>query len=135
MERAPWYTSLPSPLRAWVEDRLEEYLDAYLVAAAIAGARGTPLFRSIDAKRRLSGRRLAARDALAMVKRRARAAGLGDSVCCHTFRATGITAYLHGGGTIERAAAIANHESTRTTQLYNRTDDAISLDEIERIQI
>jgi integrase len=56
-------------------------------------------------------------------------------VCCHTCRATGITAYLKAGGTLERAAAIAAHESTRTTQLYNRTADEISLDEIERIMI
>jgi site-specific recombinase XerD len=118
-----------------VHHRLEEYLDAYLAAGGIAGAKGAPLFRSIDAKRRLTGNRLVARDALAMIKRRARAADLGASICCHSFRATGITAYLRGGGSIERAAAIASHESTRTTQLYNRTDDAISLDEIERIQI
>lgn len=35
----------------------------------------------------------------------------------HTFRATGITAYLKNGGTLEKAANIANHSSTRTTQL------------------
>jgi site-specific recombinase XerD len=38
----------------------------------------------------------------------------------HTFRATGITAYLKNGGTLENAAAMANHASTRTTQLYDR---------------
>jgi integrase len=62
-------------------------------------------------------------------------AGLPDNIGCHTFRATGITAYLRAGGTIERAAQIANRESTRTTQLYNRTSDEIPLDEIERIVI
>jgi integrase/recombinase XerD len=55
--------------------------------------------------------------------------------CCHTFRATGITTYLQNGGTIEHAQQIANHESPRTTKLYDRTYDAISLDEIERILI
>ncbi len=75
------------------------------------------------------------RDALRMVKRRARAAGLSDKVCCHTFRATGITAYLENGGTIENAQAIAAHESPRTTKLYDRTSDAITLDEVERILI
>jgi integrase len=63
------------------------------------------------------------------------AAGLNGHACCHTFRATGITAYLENGGTVENAQAIAAHESSRTTKLYDRTDDAITLDEVERIAI
>jgi integrase len=62
-------------------------------------------------------------------------AGLPETTCCHTFRATGITTYLQNGGTIEHAQQIANHESPATTKLYDRTNDAISLDEIERILI
>lgn len=38
----------------------------------------------------------------------------------HSFRATGITAYLKNGGTLAKAAAMANHASTHTTQLYDR---------------
>ena len=57
------------------------------------------------------------------------------ATCCHTFRATGITAYLENGGTIENAQAIAAHESPRTTKLYDRTSDEITLDEVERIAI
>ena len=60
---------------------------------------------------------------------------LGVAANCHTFRATGITAYLLNGGTVENAQAIAAHESPRTTKLYDRTADEISLDEIERIVI
>ncbi len=74
-------------------------------------------------------------DALRMVKRRVAEAGLSSRVCCHTFRATGITAYLENGGTLEHAQAIAAHESPRTTKLYDRTSDQITLDEVERIQI
>ena len=70
-----------------------------------------------------------------MIKRRAKQAGLSDKVCCHTFRATGITTYLENGGSLEHARRIAAHESARTTKLYDRTSDAVSLDEIERIQI
>ena len=70
-----------------------------------------------------------------MIKRRAKDAGLPASTCCHTFRATGITAYLENGGTIENAQAIAAHESPRTTKLYDRTSDEITLDEVERIAI
>lgn len=53
----------------------------------------------------------------------------------HTFRATGITTYLENGGTLEHAQTIANHESPRTTKLYDRTREELSLDEIERIRI
>ena len=70
-----------------------------------------------------------------MIKRRAKAAGLSDAIGNHTFRATGITAYLENGGTIENAQAIANHESPKTTKLYDRTSDQITLDEVERILI
>lgn len=74
-------------------------------------------------------------DAYMLVRRRAAAAGIDTAVCNHTFRATGITAYPKNGGTLEKAANIANHSSTRTTQLYDRRDDDVSLDEIERILI
>jgi hypothetical protein len=39
------------------------------------------------------------------------------------------------GGTLEKAAAMANHASTRTTQLYDRRHDEVTLDEVERIVI
>lgn|GEM_PF-3063617 len=67
--------------------------------------------------------------------RRALEAGLPSSTCCHTFRATGIIAYLENGGTIENAQAIAAQESPRTTKLYDRTSDEITLDEVERTAI
>ena len=70
-----------------------------------------------------------------MIKRRGKAAGLREDICCHTFRATGITAYLDNGGTIETAQQIAAHESPRTTKLYDRTSDQLSLDEIEKVII
>ena len=74
-------------------------------------------------------------DVFHMIKRRAKTSALPYSTCCHTFRATGITTYLENGGTLEHAQTIANHESPRTTKLYDRRQDDISLDEIERIAI
>ena len=71
----------------------------------------------------------------AMIQRRAAAIGLRVKIGCHTFRATGITAYLSGGGTLEKAQTMAAHESPRTTKLYDRTSDEITLDEVERIAI
>jgi integrase/recombinase XerD len=113
----------------------ETYVDAYLDAAGIASQKKTPLFRAIDTHRTLTARPMHRSDALRMIKRRAKAAGLPEDTCCHTFRATGITAYLEGGGTIEHAQQIANHESPKTTKLYDRTSDQIDLDEIEKIRI
>jgi hypothetical protein len=92
----------------------------------------------VDKHKQLTLKPMARTDVLRMIKRRALLAGLPYSTCCHTFRATGATgiaAYLENGGTIEKAQAIANHESPRTTKLYDRTSDAISLDEVERIAI
>jgi integrase/recombinase XerD len=74
-------------------------------------------------------------DAWRMIQRRAADLGTRVKICCHTFRATGITAYLEAGGTLENAQAMAAHESPRTTKLYDRTGDEITLDEVERIAI
>jgi site-specific recombinase XerD len=70
-----------------------------------------------------------------MVQRRALATGIATKICNHTFRATGVTAYLKNGGTLERAATMANRASTRTTQLYDRRSEDITLDEVERVLI
>jgi integrase len=68
-----------------------------------------------------------------MVRRRCHGAGIATAAGCHSLRATGITAYLAHGGTLETAQRLAGHASPRTTQIYDRTDDTVTLDEIERI--
>ena len=115
----------------------QEYVDAYLEAARINEDRRGPLFRSCEPGRRdaLQERGMSRLSAFKMIKRRARRAGLPAEICAHSFRGTGITEYLRNGGDLEVAARIAGHESTRTTQLYNRLREEISLDEIERIHI
>jgi len=116
--------------------KAEEYMDHYLKAAGIHGDKKGFLFRSVDKTRRqLTENPLSRVDVLRMIKRRAAAAGLPYSTCCHSWRATGITAYLENGGVIEKAQQIAAHESPRTTKLYDRTKDELTLDEIERIAI
>ncbi|MCR9284838.1 MAG: site-specific integrase [Rhodobacteraceae bacterium] len=115
---------------------LEAYLDDYLAAAGLRDHPRSPLFRTIGRGTGvLSESPLLQANAYAMIQRRAKAAGIDTAVCCHTFRATGITAYLKNGGTLEKAANMANHASTRTTQLYDRRSDEVSLDEVERILI
>jgi site-specific recombinase XerC len=115
---------------------LDEYLVAYLGGAALRDDPKGPLFRTIGrGTGRLTRTVLPQANAYAMIRRRATAAGIATKLGNHSFRATGITAYLKNGGTLEKAAAMANHASTRTTQLYDRRRDEVSLDEVERIGI
>ena len=116
--------------------KLEQFIDEYLDAAGIRDAGKTPLFRSAAGKTgRLTDNAMHRVDAYQMIRRRTADAGYKIRLGCHVFRATGITAYLEAGGTLENAQAMAAHESPRTTKLYDRTGDEITLDEVERIQI
>jgi site-specific recombinase XerD len=115
---------------------LEDYLPAYIEAAGIGNEKGTPLFRTARGKTQsLTDRRMTQSDVYMMIRRRAAGAGIKTLIGCHTFRATGITAYLSNGGKLEVAQQMAAHESARTTGLYDRRGDDISLDEVERIVI
>ena len=119
-----------------VHHKLEQFLDEYLAAGRHPRWQQNPLFRSALGRTRiLTDRPMHRVDAYQMVRRRTTEAGLNGKLGCHMFRATGITAYLEAGGTLENAQAMAAHESPRTTKLYDRTGDEITLDEVERITI
>jgi integrase len=116
--------------------KLEEYLDAYIEAAGLRGDRKGPLFRSAIGKTgQLSERPMLRGDVWRMVRRRAFDAGIETAIGCHTFRATGITDYLTNGGRIEVARRMAGHSNAKTTGLYDRRNDDISVGEVERIGI
>src|SRR5689334_6210414 len=116
--------------------KLEHFLDEYIKAADIGGDSKNTLFRSaIGRTGALTPTAMNRVDAWRMIQRRAAELGTEVKIGCHTFRATGITAYLEAGGTLENAQAMAAHESPRTTKLYDRTGDKITLDEVERISI
>ena len=83
----------------------------------------------------LNDERLHRNNAWAMVRSRAKTAGITTQVCNRTFRGTGITAHLENGGTLEKARQMAPHASTRTTQLYDRREDRVTLDEVVKINI
>ena len=83
----------------------------------------------------LSDKPMSQPDAWRMIRRRAVAAGIAEAIGCHTFRATGITAYLANGGALEHAQEMAAHESPRTTKLYDRTKERLTQDEVERIRL
>ncbi len=115
---------------------LERFLDEYIATAKIEGQAEAPLFRTLAGRTgELTPNALSQQDAYRMVQRRAKTAGLRTRIGNHTFRATGITAYLKNGGSLEMAQHIAGHESPRTTKLYDRRREEISLDEVERIAI
>jgi site-specific recombinase XerD len=115
---------------------LEAYLAAYIEGALLADDPKGVLFRTVGRGTvKLTNTPLPQSNAHAMIRRRAATAGIATKLGNHSFRATGITAYLKNGGTLEKAAAMANHASTRTTQLYDRRRDEMSLDEVERIQV
>jgi len=119
-----------------VHHMAEEYLDAYIEAAGIADDEKGPLFRPIRGRSdQLQRSHFDRTNVFRMIGRRARKSGLDSKICCHSFRATGITVFMENGGSLETAAEIAAHESPRTTKLYDRTSDALSLDEIERIRL
>jgi integrase/recombinase XerD len=115
---------------------LDRYLEEYIRAAGIVEDRKSPLFRTTRGRSgELTDNSLLQSDVWRMIRRRALAAGIKTEIGCHTFRATGITVYLKNGGKLEIAKQMAAHESARTTGLYDRRDDEISLDEVERIGI
>jgi integrase/recombinase XerD len=116
--------------------KLEAYLDAYIEAAGIESERKGPLFRAAIGKtRKLGPGAISRTDVWYMVRRRAADAGIETAIGCHTFRATGITEYLTNGGRIEVAQRMAGHSNAKTTGLYDRRNDDVSVGEVERIGI
>jgi site-specific recombinase XerD len=111
------------------------HLDAYVTAAGLVGQKNVPLFRTLGGRGRkqLTADRMTRQDARCMIVRRAKNAGLLTRIGCHSFRATGITVYLLNGGLLEYAQQMAAHESVRTTKLYDRRNDQVTLDQVERI--
>ncbi len=114
---------------------LEAWLQAYIEGAQLELEKGW-LFRTVAGRSgKLSGNPMAQGDVFRMIGRRAEAASIRTRIGCHSFRATGITEYLRNGGRLEIAQQMANHESARTTGLYDRRTDQVNLDEVERILI
>ena len=113
---------------------LEVFLDEWLSTAGLNMEPTAPLFPTLR-HGNLSERRrhLPQANVYLMIQRRARAAGIATKISCHSFRATGITTYLQNSGKLEVAQQMAGHESARTTGLYDRRNDSVALDEVERV--
>lgn len=114
---------------------LDEYLHAFINGAQLTEAKNILFRTTLGRTGQLSDRPMSQADAYRMIRRRAIEAGIFTQIGNHSFRATGITEYLRNGGKLEVAQQMAAHESARTTGLYDRRNDQVSLDEVERIVI
>jgi site-specific recombinase XerD len=115
---------------------LEAYLDACIDATGIVVDRKGPLFRTAPrTNAMLTQNPMSTADVWRMIRRRLAYAGIRTLAGCRSFRATGITCYLENKGTLEKAQQMASHSSPRTTKLYDRTNDQVTLDEVEKIVI
>jgi integrase/recombinase XerD len=119
-----------------VHSKAKEAVDLWLERSDLASKPSAPLFPSFGKDREtIELKRLDRRSVLKLVEKRAKASGIQKRVCCHSFRATGVTEYMNSGGTIEIAQRIAGHTSPSTTRIYDRSGDQLTLEEIERVQI
>jgi integrase/recombinase XerD len=119
-----------------VHSKAREAIDLWLEASGLATKPAAPLFPSFGKNREtIELMRLDRRSILKLVEKRAEVSGIIKRVCCHSFRATGITEYMNSGGIIEIAQQIAGHKSSSTTRIYDRSRDRLTIEEIERVQI
>lgn len=116
--------------------RAQAAVDAWLAAATLERFPDRPLFPAFEADREtLSERPLDRSSVWVRVKRRLVDAGLEARYRCHSFRATGITLFLANGGELRVAGRIARHRQITTTQRYDRTEDAVLAQELDRVRI
>jgi site-specific recombinase XerD len=116
---------------------LAEALRAYIDAAGMVEDRKGCLFRTSPQHNAtaLTEQPMAQANPWRMIRGRAVAAGIIARIGNHSFHATGITAYLGNGGALEHAQSMAAYESPRTTKLYDRTQERLTQDEVERISL
>lgn len=114
---------------------LDNYLNAYLDALQSTDRKAFVFGSAVGRTGTLASTPMGQSDVYRMIRRRALNANVKTRIGCHSFRATGITEHLRNGGKLEVAQQMANHESARTTGLYDRRQDQVSLNEVERILI
>lgn len=114
---------------------LDEAMEAWLTASGLSDQRNHPLFPAIPGGKTILNQPLNRMTTLVMVNSLAKRAGIKRHISNHTFRATGITAYLRNGGHLETAQYLAGHGSPETTKIYDRRAEAVAVSEVERIRL
>ena len=116
--------------------RAEAAVDVWLDASALGQFAERPLFPAFEADREtLSDRPMDRSSVWVRVKRRLVDAGLETRYGCHSFRATGVTLFIQNGGTLRTAGRIARHRQMAATQRYDRTEDVVLAQELDRVRI
>jgi site-specific recombinase XerD len=114
---------------------LQELLDAYIERAGLTGQKKAPLFRTIPRGAfGVSANRLTQSNVYELIGRRKKAAGIESIIGCHSMRGTAITNLLENGASVEEAQSLAGHSSIKTTKLYDRRDQTVRRDLVERIR-
>src|ERR1700738_1795565 len=117
-----------------VHSKAREAIDQWLLASDLASKPTAPLFPAFGKdKKTIELRHIDRTSVWKLVQARARACGLQKGVCCHSFRATGITEYMNAGGSLDIAQRIAGHSELSTTKIYDRSQDRVTIAEIERV--
>lgn len=120
-----------------VRHDLESYLLAYLEAAGLSDApAASPLFRTADGKRdRLTANGLTGVDICRLVKRRLAAAGLPANLSPHSFRVSVATDLLSQNVSLTDVQYLLGHSDPRTTRLYDRRQQTVTRNLVERIGV
>jgi integrase/recombinase XerD len=117
-----------------IHPKAREAIEQWLLASGLGSNPSAPLFPAFGKdKKTLELRHMDRRSIWSLVKTRARACGLEKPVCCHSFRATGITEYMNAGGALHIAQRIAGHSNISTTKIYDRSQDRVTIAEIQRV--
>jgi integrase len=117
-----------------VHSKAREAIDHWLLVSDLASNPIAPLFPAFGKDKKTPElKHMNRKSVWKLVKARAQACGLKKRVCCHSFRATGITEYMNAGGSLEIAQRIAGHSQLSTTKIYDRSRDRLTITEIERV--
>jgi site-specific recombinase XerD len=117
-----------------VHSKAREAIDQWLLASGLGSNPSAPLLPAFGKNKKTPELRHMDRTSVwKVVQARAHASGLKKRVCCHSFRATGITEYMNAGGALDIAQRIAGHSELSTTKIYDRSQDRVTIAEIERV--
>jgi integrase/recombinase XerD len=117
-----------------VHSKARQAIDQWLLASNFGSNPSAPLFPAFGKNKKIPELRHMDRTSVwKLVQTRARSSGLEKRVCCHSFRATGITEYMNAGGSLDIAQRMAGHSQLSTTKIYDRSRDRLTMAEVEKV--